>query len=181
MGVYHRVPVRVMEMTLKKAFETFKNLHPDIKLCRRTFEMLRPKNIHLRKYAQRLQCCCTYHTNMDYVRKVCSNLFFLNGKESPMQSNDALISASLCDSKSLLCIFGVCSKCKRFPKIDELNIPSLKCSKSCLKENKDCSEHTVNVKQFERVTYTHKGEEKKKMKLLDKPVTPRQLATCFHF
>ena len=40
-------------------------------------------------------------------------------------------------------------------------ISSLKCSKSCYKENKDCTKHTIKVCQFERVVYNHKGKEKK--------------------
>ena len=64
-GNYQRVPVRVMEITLRKALSTFKNLHPEVKICRRSFESLRPKNIRLTRCAKRLQCGCTYHTNID--------------------------------------------------------------------------------------------------------------------
>ena len=53
-GVYHRVPVRVMEVTLKKALDSFRLQHTDVKIGRRSFECLRPKNIRLRRYAQRL-------------------------------------------------------------------------------------------------------------------------------
>ena len=80
LGVYHRLPVRVMEITLKKAFDMFKSIHPTLKTCRHKFESLRPKNIRLTRSAQRLQCCCTYHTNIDYVRKVCNDLLIINGK-----------------------------------------------------------------------------------------------------
>ena len=41
-GVYHRVPVRVMEVTLKKAFNSFRLQHPDVKIGRHSFESLRP-------------------------------------------------------------------------------------------------------------------------------------------
>ena len=47
--------------------------------------------------------------------------------------------------------------------IDEMQIHLLECSNSCLKEDKDCSEHTIKVKQFERVMYLHKGKEKMKI------------------
>ena len=92
----------------------------------------------------------------------------MNGKECPFPNNDALISVALCHAKSLTCILRVCPQCKAFPKIDSLQILSLKCSKSCIKEHKDCTTHTIKVKQFERVTYMHKGTEKKKLQLVDK-------------
>ena len=75
LGVYHRVPVRVMEVTLKKAYDAFKVEYSNVKLSCSSFEKQRPKNIRLRRYAQRLECCCTYHTNMDYIRKACNTLF----------------------------------------------------------------------------------------------------------
>ena len=149
LGVYHRVPVRVMKVTLKKACDTFKEENPDVQVSRRGFERLRPKNIRLRRYAQRLQCCCTYHTNMDYIRKAFNTLFIKNGKSSPFPNSDALISSALCEPNSIKCSLRVCATCKTFPKIDELAITSLKCSKSCIKENKDFTNHTVKVNQFE--------------------------------
>ena len=178
-GNYHRVPVRVMEVTLKKALDTFKSEYPDVKISTRTFENLRPKYVRLRRYAQRLQCCCTYHTNMDYVRKGINNVFLKNGKEIPFPDNDALISAALCHATSLQCINRICAACKSFPKIDALDIPSLKCSKSCLKEGKDCNEHTILIHQFQRVEYMHKGEQKKKLKLVDQMIKLTDLVTLF--
>ena len=76
-----------------------------------------------------------------------------------------------------LCILCVCKDCKNFPKLDELNIPAMKCSKSCLKVNEDCKaqKHTITFKQYDRVTYTHKGQEKKKLALVDKSVTGEEL------
>ena len=62
-----------------------------------------------------------------------------------------------------------------FPKIDTLAISSLKCSKSCYKENKDCTKHTIKVYQFQRVAYNHKRKEKKRLKLVDKMITPSDL------
>ena len=133
-GVYHRLPVRVMEVTLKKAYTTFKNLHPEVKICKRMFESLRPKNICLTRCAQRLQCDCTYHTNIEYSRKALHRLFLINGKESPVSSNDTLMNASLCDAKSFKCIMGRCKDCKSFSKIENLKAENLKCSKDCIKK-----------------------------------------------
>ena len=69
----------------------------------------------------------------------------------------------------------ICQTCKSFPKIDALDISSLKCGKACIEGNKDCSEHTIKVNQFECVTYIHKDKEKKKLKLLDKMMKPKEL------
>lgn len=167
-GVYHRVPVRVMEITLRNAYLSFKRENDDVKISQRAFEQLRPKNIRLRRFAQRLQCCCTYHTNVDYLRKSLNRVFINNGKAIPFPSNEILVSSSLCNPMTTKCIMRCCSKCKNFPMIDDLKIESLKCSKSCYRENKDCSEHTINLKQFERVAYIYKGKEKKKLQLVDK-------------
>ena len=111
---YMTVTVQVMEVTLKKAYNTFINEHPGVKIGRRSFESLRPKNIHLRCYAQRLQCCCTYHTNMDYIRKAINSLFTKNNKPNPFPNNDLLISSALCEQNSIKCILQCCEKCADF-------------------------------------------------------------------
>ena len=98
---------------------------------------------------------------MDYIKKTYNTLFIKNGKQSSFPDNDSLISSALCDKNSIKCIMRVCSTCKSFPKIDTLAISSLRYSKSCYKENKDCIKHTIKVCQFERVVYNHKGKEKK--------------------
>ena len=164
-----------MEITLNKAYDAFKVKYPNVKLSCSSFEKQRPKNIQPRHYAQRLQYCCTYHTNMDYIRKACNTLFIKNGKQSSSPDNDLLISSGLCNKKFIQCIVRVCSTCKTFPKIDTLAISSLKCSKSCYKENKDCTKHTIKVCQFQRVVYNHKRKEKKRLKLVDKMITPSDL------
>ena len=168
------VAVRVTEVTLKKACNTFTNEHPGVKIGRCSFESLPPKNIRLRPYAQRLQCCCTCHTNMDYIGKAINSLFTKNNKPSPFP-NDVLISSALCEQNSIKCILQCCEKCVDFSKIDDLAITSLKCSKSCFKENKDCTDHTIKLNQFQRVSYMHKGKEKKKLKLVDNMLTTSQL------
>ena len=112
---------------------------------------------------------------MDYNRKACNTLFIKNGKQSSFPDNDSLISSALCDKNFIKCIMGVCSTCKTFPEIDTLAISSLKCSKSCYKENKDCTKHTIKVYQFQRVVYNHKRKEKKRLKLVDKMITPSDL------
>lgn len=104
---------------------------------------------------------------MDYIRKAMNNFLLKNNKSAPFPDNDSMMAASLCAANSLKCIMRICSVCKKFPKIDKLRINELKCSKACLHDNADCTEHTVLLHQFDRVTYMHKGKEKKKLKLLD--------------
>ena len=98
-----------------------------------------------------------------------------------MQNNDQLMSTILCDPNSLKCVFGLCSECKLFSNFDKLEIPSLKCSKSCFMKNEKCSEegHTVKIQQFERVKYIHKGKEKKKIQLIDKHLKLTELCELF--
>ena len=52
---------------------------------------------------------------------------------------------------------------------------NLKCSKDCVKEGKDCKDHTIKVRQFEKTIYLHQGKEKKKIALVDKYLTPIEL------
>ena len=104
------------------------------------------------------------------------HLFTVNSKDNIFGSNEALISVALCNSNSLKCLMGVCNGCKDLPKIDELKMSELKCSKACFQKiDSDCHDHTVKVKQFERVKYIHKGEEKKKLELVDKMLTLEEL------
>ena len=76
MGVYHRVPVRVMEVTLKKAYDNFKTDFPDVKISRCGFERLRPKNIRLRRLS-RLRHSGYNVAATHYSSKMVSKLHFL--------------------------------------------------------------------------------------------------------
>ena len=114
--VYHHVPMRVMEVTLRNAFKLFKKDNASIKISQLPIEQLRPKPIRLRRYNQRLQCCCTYHTNVDYIRKACNNLFVKNGREIPFPDNETLVSSALRSPSSIKCIMGICQTCNSFPK-----------------------------------------------------------------
>lgn len=52
--IYQREAIRVMEVTLKKAYDSFVEAFPEVKISKRSFEMLRPKYVRLRSAAQRL-------------------------------------------------------------------------------------------------------------------------------
>ena len=62
-----------------------------------------------------------------------------------------------------------CTNCG-LKNVDKLLQEIKYCSKVCQRSKADCIEqnHSVNIKEFSRVTYTYKGEEKKKIALVDK-------------
>ena len=161
-GNYERVAIRVMEITLRKAYQLFVQEYPAVKICRRQFETLRPKNIRLKSNA--------------YLQ-----LLIVNRKDALLPNNDQLISTILCDPNSLKCVFGLCSESKLFFNFDKLEIPSLKCSTSCFMKNEKCSEegHTVKIQQFESLKYIHHGKEKKKIQLIDKHLKLTKLCELF--
>ena len=66
-GNYECAAIRVMEIALRKAYQLFVQEHPEVKICRRQFETLRPKNIRLKSNAKCLVRCCVYHTNIEYL------------------------------------------------------------------------------------------------------------------
>ena len=110
---------------------------------------------------------------MDFIWRACNKLFMVIVKDYPFPNSDVLVSAALCQPNSLKCILCVWLQCKIFSKINNLQIPSLKCSKSCVKENSDCE--TIKVKQFERVSSIQKQQEEKKLQLVNKMLTPSEL------
>ena len=75
-GTKKQVPVRVMELTIKDAFNLFCQENQNVKISKRTFENYRPKSTRLKRDARHLACCCQDHVNIDYLRKSL-NLFLL--------------------------------------------------------------------------------------------------------
>ena len=135
---YHHVTMHIMDVTLRNAFKLFKKDHASIKISQRIFEKLRPKHIRLWRYAQQLQCCCTYQTNIDYIQKA-YNLSIKNCWEISFPDNETLVSSALCSPNSTKSIMCICQMCKSFPKIDAIDISLLKWGKPCIGENKDRS------------------------------------------
>ena len=163
LGVYHRIAMLVMEVSLINAFKSFEKDNASIKISQRTFEQLRPKSSTTPCPAAAV---LLHLSHFDYIRKACNNLFVKNGKNIPFPNNETLVSSALCSPNSIKCIMSICQTYKSFPKIDALDISLLRCGKACIEEEKDCIELTIKVTQFERVTYIHKDKEKKKLKLL---------------
>ena len=138
-GTKKRVPVRVMELNIKDSFKLFCQENQDVHISKRTFENYRPKNIHLKRDARRLVCCCQYHVNVDYIRKSLNLLFSANNKTFKFKNSAELVDASICSQNNISCVVGDCKDCKDFPKLDNLGIEKLHCSKKCVQEDIDCS------------------------------------------
>ena len=93
---------------------TFKVYH-NVKVQRRAFEMKQPKNVRLKKYAKRLACACTYHGNIDHMRKSLNHLSLIN--DIPLIKNNAdFVDRALCSSDKIACIAGICRSCINFKK-----------------------------------------------------------------
>ena len=161
-GTKKRVPVRVMELTIKDSFKLFCQENQDVHISKRTFENYRPKNIRLKRDARRLVCCCQHHANVDYIRKLLNLLFSANNKTFKFKNSAELVDAPICSQNNISCVVGDCKDCKDFPKLDNLGIEKLHCSKKCVQEDIDCSKegHTIKVLQFERKTYLYRGGRK---------------------
>lgn len=71
----------------------------------------------------------------NYIQKAHNNLFMVNGGDCCFPNSDALVSSAFCQLSSLKCILHVCSQCKAFPKINNFQIPLLKCNKLYVKKN----------------------------------------------
>ena len=175
-GTKKRVPVRVMELTIKDSFKLFCQENQNVHISKWTFENYRPKSISLKWDARRLVCCCQYHVSVDYICKSLNLLFSANNKTFKFKHSAELVDASICSQNNISCVVGNCKDCKDFPKLDNLGIEKLHCSKKCVQEDINCSKegHTIKVLQFERKSYLYTGEEKKKVQLVDKFVTPQQ-------
>ena len=128
------------------------------------------------KDAERLVCVCTYHVNIDHMRKSLNHLLLINDKPL-IKDNADLVDRALFSSDKIACIAGICKSCK----LDELNIGKLHCSKKCVADNEDCStqNHTLKVSLFERTEYLHKGKTKKKLQLVDRVLTLAKFVDLF--
>ena len=78
-----------MEMTLFEACNEFMKGYPNVNVQRWAFEMKWPKNVWLEKDAKRLFSACTYHVNIDIMRKSLNDLLLNN--EKPLIKDDAYL------------------------------------------------------------------------------------------
>ena len=170
-GTKERVCLRILEKTIEATYHSFCNENPECSIKLRKFGELRPRNVRLRKMAQRAVCCCTIHVNVDYLRKAAIRYCQIIGQDSTTIScNEKLCDNILCEESNIKCYHQKCTDCKA----KSLTcLKNLKCSSKCYVENFDChaQNHVINFKQFERIEYFHTGKSKKKLSLKDKCVT----------
>ena len=65
--------VRVLEIAFFDAYKVSK-------LSEETLKMQRPKHIRVKKDGKRLVCACTYHVNIDHLRKALNNLLSVSNE-----------------------------------------------------------------------------------------------------
>ena len=65
--------VRVLEVAFFDAYKVSK-------LAEETLKMQRPKHIRVKKDGKRLVCACTYHVNIDHLRKALNNLLSVSNE-----------------------------------------------------------------------------------------------------
>ena len=130
-GVQERVCLRILEKTLEKVFEMFCEDNPNEKIKQRTFEQLRPKNVRLRRTAKRMVCCCTIHTNINYLRQAAIRYCNISNNSqtiiNALGTNETLCNYYTCPIVATACIQRVCDICCNKTLLAE----PTKCSKEC--------------------------------------------------
>ena len=107
------VCLRILEKTIEATYHSFCNENPKyiIKLIK--FGELRPRNLRLRKMAQRAVCCCTIHMNVGYLRKAAIRYCQIIGQDSTTIScNEKLCDNILCEEANIKCYHQKCTDCK---------------------------------------------------------------------
>ena len=114
-----------------------------------------------------------YHVNMEFIRQKVNNLSKINNLQS-FESNEQLVSYTLCDTESLSYIEQTCKVCG--PKLfDPLKEKLVFCSSECEKKRENCSNHTLPVQQYKRQDYETKKGIKKKLCLVTERITMSNL------
>ena len=163
-----------MEKTLNQAYATFKSEFCNFKIGKTTFQTLRPKNVRLKGAAKRQVCCCLYYQNIEYLQKAVAHILRINKRDTTnFNNNENMCKFLLCDNKNILWIHQICETCSSFPKLANFKrtFSQLHCSDDCSKKTKNCVIHKVKRLQYEQTTYEHKGEQKKKLQLVENFMT----------
>ena len=179
-GTKERVCLRILEKTIEATYHSFCNENPECSIKLRKFGELRPRNVRMRKMAQRTVVCCTIHVNVDYLPKTAIRYCQIIGQDSTTIScNEKLCDNILCEEPNLKCYHRKCADCKS----KSLSwLKNLKCSSKCYVENVEChvQSHVITFKQFEPIEYFHAGKLKKKLSLNNKSVTLKEFVQYFH-
>ena len=106
-----------------EVFEIFCKDNPNDKIKQWTFEQLWPKNVRLRRAANRMVCCCTIHSNINYLREAA--IWYCNISNNSqsivkvLSTNEDLCNYHLCPSATIACIQRVCNVCSNITLLDE--------------------------------------------------------------
>ena len=179
-GTKERICSRILDKTIEATYHSFCNENPECSIKLRKFGELRPRNVRMRKMAQRTVVCCTIHVNVDYLPKAAIRYCQIIGQDSTTIScNEKLCDNILCEEPNLKCYHRKCADCKS----KSLSwLKNLKCSSKCYVENVEChvQSHVITFKQFEPIEYFHAGKLKKKLSLNNKSVTLKEFVQYFH-
>ena len=150
-GTKEHVCLRILEKTIEATYHSFCNENPECSIKLKKFGELRPRNIRLRKMAQRAVFCCTIHVNVDHLRKAAIRYCQIIGQDSKTIScNEKLCDNILCEEPKIKCYHRKCTDCKA----KSLTwLKNLKCGSKCYVENVDCDtqDHVINFEQFEQI------------------------------
>lgn len=113
---------RFLECTLREGHSLFCTEKPDIRIGRRLFEMLKPRNIQLLGRNDRITCACHRHVNtqllLDGMHSCLADLAKqgVNWSHTCPRTLTDLVNAVTCPAANLLdtkhtCIVGKCESC----------------------------------------------------------------------
>ena len=108
-GTTQRECIRILEKPLDKLYSMFCVENPECKIKIRKFEILRPKNVRHRNAAKRMVCCCTIHTNVEYLRQAAIRYCNISDIDHTIfKSNEKLCSSYICPEASISCYLRTC-------------------------------------------------------------------------
>ena len=147
-GTKERVCLRILEKTIEATYHSFCNENPECSIKVGKFGELCPRNVRLRKIAQRAVCCCTIHVNVDYLWKTAVRYSQI------IERTQELYHAM----KSFVVTFSVKNQTSNATTKNPLTAKQspwhgLKICSKCYVENVDfhAQDHVINFKQFERI------------------------------
>ena len=96
-----------------------------------------------------------------HIRKCLNNLLAVNIVGTQVESDKELVEMIICRDKSIICITGLCERCKDFKKLDSLKIYYLHCSNQCKEEGNAwlAEGYTIKISIFEETKYMYHQKE----------------------
>ncbi|XP_069104899.1 uncharacterized protein [Argopecten irradians] len=174
--LYSSHMVHVLEKTQTEVFLSFRETHPEIKMCQRTFERCKPYYVVPTRPKDRNTCCCRYHVEtrtvfkdcMSFRKKIIENKSEAQQREYPIYNHlNEIIPTTFCQETDtdIDCINRECNNC---------GVHLLK----LLPEECDTSETALQVtwSKYEYVNVNvKKNKEIKKLCLVKKTTAPGEM------